>query len=510
MPVPANRAKIQLARGIAANLIAAPASFEEGELAYATDENLLYIKEGAVLERLEYVTTTDLQQAVSTAIGLTITAQNGITATPQVNSQTDLTLDEPYVRDLVGITDSSGPSGFADKTETVIAYRTAEQQIWLYPVGTSADVWCRGIKHTFTSFKYVPQPTTTGIYYIYLDNTFTLQIKSSAFNYKLETPVCVLFWDQTNGVPLMLNDHRHGIAMDWSTLEFIKDSRSATVAGFDIGNITTTNDGTADSQAKFSVNNGSGRFIDIEIPATHSATPSPNTAQNLFEQELSPAAKIPIFYQVTNNSVAEWRHSTPTEYAWLEASGVPAYNSNVSTWSNTALSTGDYFITFVCATKNTLYPVIGIAGQGAYDSINSAAIVRLTDLDLGEFVDIELKEIYKIIYKYDTSYTNTKQVVIAAYEDLRRYDQKIHQSDDFVDHGRLKGLGNDDHLQYVHISNARTITASHVFDGQLIVQNSTASVDSASGAITVSGGMGVAGDFHLDGDLDAVINGGNF
>ena len=509
MPVPANRAKIQLARGIAANLIAAPTSFEEGEIAYATDENLLYVKEGTQLQRLEYVTTADLQQAVSQAIGLTITAQDGVVATT-ANSQTVINLDEAYVRNLTGITDSSGPSGFTDKSATVIAYRTAEQQIWLYPVSTSADVWCQGIKHTFTSYKSVAQPTATGIYYIYIDNTFSLQIKTSDFNYKTETPVCVLYWDQVNGVPLMLNDHRHGITMDWSTLEYIETARSATVAGFDIGNITTSNDGSVDSQAQFSINNGTGRFYDIEIPATHDPTPAANTAQNLFEQVLSPAAEIPIFYQVTNTGSTEWRHTTPSAYAWLENGGFPAYNSNAGGWANTVVSTGDYFITFICITSNTLYPVIGISGQGTYDSVDSASVVRMADLNLGSFSDIRIKELYKIIYKYDTSYTNTKNVVVAGYEDLRRYDQKIHVNEDFIDHGRLKGLGNDDHLQYVHISNARTITATHTFDGKLIVQNATNSTSSNSGAITVNGGIGVAGDFHLDGDLDAVINGGNF
>lgn len=509
MPVPANRAKIQLARGTAANLLAAPTSFEEGELAYATDENLLYIKEGLALERLEYVTSTDLQIAISAAIALVVIAEDGVIHN-SASSQTVISLDEPYVRNLTGITDSSGPSGFVDKDSTVVAYRPTEQQIWLYPVGASAAVWCRGLKHTFTSYKFVPQPTVTGIYNIYLDETFALQIKTTAFDYKLDTPVCVLWWDQINGTPLMINDNRHGITMDWNTLGYLKSARSATVAGFDVGNITTSNDGSADSQAKFSLNNGTGRFHDLQIPATHAATPAANTAQNLFQQVLSPAAKIPVFYQVTNSGASDWSHTTPTEYAWVDVSGVPTYNSNAGSWANTAVPNGAYFITFVCITQNTLYPIIGVTGQGTYDSVNSASVVRIADLDLGTMADIEIKELYKIIYKYDTSYTNTSNVVVAAYEDLRKYDKNIHVSEDFIDHGRLKGLGNDDHLQYVHISNARTITANHTFGGRLDVQNATSSTSSTTGAVTVNGGMGVSGDFHLDGDLDAVINGGNF
>lgn len=509
MPVPANRAKIQIARGTAANILAAPTSFEEGELAYATDENLLYIKEGLTLNRLEYVTTADLQAAIAGQINLVAFGVDGVISVTGSN-QTEFSLDEAYVRNLTGMTDSSGPSGSVDKTTTVIAYRSVEQQIWFYPVGASADVWCRGIKHNFTSYKFVPQPTSTGIYYIYLDNAFALQIKTTGFDYKLETPICVLFWDQANGVPLMLNDHRHGITMDWSTLEYFKTSRSATVTGFDVANITTSNDGSVDTQAQFSINNGTARFYDLEISPNNSATPAPNTAQNLFQQELSPAAKLPIFYQVTVSGQTEWRHTTPSTYSWLEASGVPAYNSNVGAWSNTPVSTGAYFVTFVCVTQNTLYPVIGIAGQGTFDSIAAAGTLRLQDLDLGSLEEIQTKELYKIIFKYDTGFANTTKVVVAAYEDLRAYDKHIHVNENFIDHGRLKGLTDDDHLQYVHIDNARTISANHTFDGRLNVQNATSSTSSSTGAIAVNGGMGVAGDFHLDGDLHTVINGGNF
>jgi len=42
-----------------------------------------------------------------------------------------------------------------------------------------------------------------------------------------------------------------------------------------------------------------------------------------------------------------------------------------------------------------------------------------------------------------------------------------------ADHGSLSGLGDDDHLQYVHTTNARTISANHTFTGILSLPNTS-------------------------------------
>lgn len=51
MPVPSYRVPVKIARGTYANLLANVASLEEGEIAYANDENALYVVEGGVLTK---------------------------------------------------------------------------------------------------------------------------------------------------------------------------------------------------------------------------------------------------------------------------------------------------------------------------------------------------------------------------------------------------------------------------------------------------------------------------
>jgi hypothetical protein len=71
---------------------------------------------------------------------------------------------------------------------------------------------------------------------------------------------------------------------------------------------------------------------------------------------------------------------------------------------------------------------------------------------------------------------------------------------DLTDHGTLSGLADDDHLQYVHISENRTITASHTISGTLSITNSS------SGALYIAGNVGIgtqtpSDKLHVQGTL---------
>jgi len=485
MPIPANRAKIQLARGDYNNLIANVGEFAEGELSYAKDENLLYIKEEGELIRLEYVTRADLDAAVEESIDLEVYGGDGLlteNGTVGTSPTTTLSIDEVWLRDKVGITDSKEPSGFVDKTATVIAYRPDEDQIWLYPTGTSAAIWCQGEKFTFTSYKSVNQPTSSGLYYIYLDEDFVLSIKNTAFNYKLDTPVCQLYWDNTASKAVLLLDRRHGIAMNWATQEFLEAASNPVVqSGFEISNVASNPNGSLDTHAKFGLTGGTTLFQDVKIIVSHSATPAPNVASNLFQQRLEGVAKLPVFYRLGSN----WTFDVPTDYAFGVDTGIPFYNGYDTTWEKEPVADGKYFITYVVSTQNTEYPIIAISGQNQYTEITAAEAVQFEDLDFGNFSDVSFRPLYKIIYKYDTDYTNTYKAIIAGYQDVRRTGTGTDGAG-VSDHGRLGGLLDDDHSQYVHISLDRTISANHTHSGRIDITNDTESTNSLNGALVIA------------------------
>ena len=76
MPTPANRTPIRVARGTYTNLNSSLSDIQEGEICYATDENKLYVKEGASLE--------STQADISGSIGVTIQAYDADTAKTDV------------------------------------------------------------------------------------------------------------------------------------------------------------------------------------------------------------------------------------------------------------------------------------------------------------------------------------------------------------------------------------------------------------------------------------------
>jgi hypothetical protein len=76
MPTPSNRTPIRVARGTYTNLNSSLADIQEGEICYATDENKLYVKEGASLE--------STQADISGSIGVTIQGYDADTAKTDV------------------------------------------------------------------------------------------------------------------------------------------------------------------------------------------------------------------------------------------------------------------------------------------------------------------------------------------------------------------------------------------------------------------------------------------
>ena len=508
MPVPSNRAVIQIARGDYANLLAAQADFEEGELSYAKDENLLYIKENGVLTRLEYVTTADLAAAVTASIALEIQGGDGIDAVYDPNFQpagrTTVSLDQAFVKNLTGVSDTKNPHGLVDKTLTVIAYRPTEQEFWFYPTGSDASFWSQGNKFTFSTYKSVAEPTSSGLYYLYLDTNGDLQIKTTEFDYKADVPICQFYWNQTQGSPTLLVDRRHGASMDWSTLEYLDSSLNPVVkSGFAISGIAVAPDGTSDDHAKFQLADGTTLFHDVKIEVEHNASPASNVASNEFQQVLQPAAQIPVLYL----DGTEWNLATSTDYALSLDTGVPVYNTYTANWGTSQVSDDHYFVSYIVSTGNTEYPIVAVMGQDQYSTSAQAEGERLSDLDLGDLANVPLKTLYKIIYKHDASYTNAVKSVIDSYQDLRAEGGL---GGTITDHGRLNGLTDDDHLQYMHVSIDRTITASHEIQGTLSVTNSTTSTTAATGAMTVTGGVGVQGNLSVGGDVNAVLDGGNF
>lgn len=370
------------------------------------------------------------------------------------------------------------PMGHEDKSESSISFNESTRVFTIQPVSTSFTVWVSGKRFVKTTAQTVTIPDTSGLYYIFFDSSGNLQYGTSFFDWPNEAPTAYIYWNATDDRAYFLADERHGIVLDWQTHEYLHRTRGAAYAtGFTIGNYSTTGDGSSNAHMQLDIGGGTFFDEDLEVIITHDATPTANT----WEQILEGGAEIPVFY----HDGTVWKHTTPTKYP-VKQGTLPQYNLlSGGMWTTPNLGSGTYGITWIAATNNLNYPVIGILGQKDYANLNKVAEDNWESLILTGLPIFELRPLYKIAYRVSSSFTNTPKAAIRQVIDIRTvgYPATGISPTPVGDHGGLLGLTDDDHPQYVSVSVPRTITASHTFTNGL---SSSGPITASS--FTVSGG----------------------
>jgi hypothetical protein len=181
---------------------------------------------------------------------------------------------------------------------------------------------------------------------------------------------------------------------------------------------------------------------------------------------LSPTGQIPVYYH--EGTTGQWVKNTATNYPVKYDANGPQYNLLTGgTWTTPYVSPNGqtkYFAVWILATNQIDDPIISIMGQrvdsnqGSAESNNSWSDVNLTNLPLSE-----VKPLYRLIFAGDSDYTNVPKCALLSILDIRVSVISTIAGVTQNDHGNLFGLGDDDHSQYLHVDNARTVNAIHNF-----------------------------------------------
>jgi hypothetical protein len=363
---------------------------------------------------------------------------------------------------LAGVDYSQEPSGFPDKSQSLLTFDEATRTVTIQPNtnegNDSFDVYIAGKKIVKTTANNLTLPATPGIYYVYYNQNYDLAQSSTVFDFQYDVSVATIILGHSLSA-LYFSDERHGIVMDWATQYYLRrtDGTQIVDGGFNAGNYTLGGDGTTDLDAKFSIGNGTLFNEDKDFNISHSDTPSA-----IGEQYLNPNTRVPVFYRMNEH----WEMSNVTDYAFHSVNNVPQINQlDSGVWSLSPVGNNKYFASYIFATGNILSPIASVMGQRVDTNIgNAIANNNYLDLDLSGAPATEIAPLYRIIYKYNTNYTSTSKVTIQDVSSIKKSSGSSASSVSSNDHGNLVGLNDDDHVQYVHISNPRTITASHTFN----------------------------------------------
>jgi hypothetical protein len=395
--------------------------------------------------------------------------------TQSISDNSDVTVSSPANGQLLQYDGSewvnatqptSEPIGHENRADSSISFNNSTRIFSIQPEAASHTVWCAGVRYVKDDVETVTIPDTTGLYYIYYNSSGVLSYKTTYFTWDEDTPTAYIYWNSSAGAAQFVADERHGITLDWQTHEYLHRTRGAVIAsGFGASNYSTTGDGTSDAHAKLDIADGTFFDEDLQVDIVHDATPTSNT----WEQVLQGNAEIPVFY----HSGSAWVKDSATEFPLkVNGSSIPVYNSYSGSWSTTALADNKFGISWIIATNNLNEPVIAVLGQYSYNNTGEAEAATWEDLNLDGFPVFEFRPLHKVIYQYNSGYTNSVKAAFRGVYDLRR----VTSAGDSIpttpvsDHGSMTGLADDDHSQYVHVSEARTISASHTFTNDITVQ----------------------------------------
>lgn len=315
------------------------------------------------------------------------------------------------------------PTGFAlpqDLTHNTTTYVNLdfdiENRIFsISPVGDSYDIYSNGKLYTKTSAETVEISNTDGIHFIYFDYDGVLK-ESESFNFIEDGHVAVsyIYWNSSEQKYIGLGLETHGSVMDWAThLHMHEIDGAEYVRGLLAGNYTLVGDGSSDNDVKISISNGMLVDEDIRFFIEHSDSPS-----SFGEQVLSPVAKIPVVYRDGEGGI--WNIDTATDFPLKQGTSRIAYNLNTAgTWTTPDVTNNDEYMAMWIMGRIAKDPIFAVLGQRIDVSLeNAKANNTYGSLNLGDFVGTEIKPLWRLIYKTNSTYANTAKAILVDIETL--------------------------------------------------------------------------------------------
>lgn len=311
----------------------------------------------------------------------------------------------------------SEPTGFPNRTDSEISFVDGTRTFTIQPKTPATEFYYfqKGRVFKVEAAQTVVIPDTEGVHYIYFDGV-TLQSTQTFSDdiIKLYTFVATIYWDATNNEAVFLSEERHALTMDGKTHEYLHNTVGMRwVNG--LGVTYTPGAGASNSDSQIAV--GDGLLYDEDISITPTDDPAPS---DIFEQILDPIAEVPILYR--DGASGDWRKFAATVYPAHLGAARLQYNDPAGPWTLVdAPANGDYVAVWLFATNDIRHPIIAIMGQRFDSVLNDALANNLYEsLSFGNLPSLEMKVLYRLIFRTDATFANANKSFLADVRDLRK------------------------------------------------------------------------------------------
>jgi len=327
------------------------------------------------------------------------------------------------------------PTGFPNRIDSVISFETSSRTFTIEPSNTGGrfSYYIEGKEYRKTSSESKIISTATGLHFIYYDGTVLSETTSwtNDLIYGELAFIATIYWNNTTEKAVLIGDERHGIVMDGMTHAYLHNNIGTRYeSGLTLSNYNLEGDGSEDSHAQLSLDNGTIWDEDIR-----------HYIQNAVPQELYPVAKLPICYLSGN----DWIRDEATSFPIKQGTTGIQYNlcGTGGVWSTIDATDGYYVAMWICATNDINTPLVAMLGQREDSSLEDAENNNQREtLILTNCPTLEYRCIYKLIFHTSSSYSNTPKARLVSIIDYRNISPLPRTNYVATDHNTLSGRGN--------------------------------------------------------------------
>lgn len=342
-------------------------------------------------------------------------------------------------------------TGFETIAGSTLAYVDATR---VFTLGTSSsyNVWYRGTKTTISTNKTITLSNTAGLHIIGI-NPSTLNLVEVAADDTMFTDtilVASIYLNTGATKGIIVGDERHAASRDTDAHKMMHNNVGAIWRSGGTVSYTLNNDSATTLSFTSPI-----LLQDEDLVHTISHNPTPS---GYLQQILTGSASIPTLYM----NGTTYDQTTASTTPWV-AGTVTARINSISSGSGSLADAGEgkYLNYWIVATHDVNNPIKAIMGRVAYSTLSDAYAEQWTSYDL-PFP--EIAPMYQITLLTSSTYAGNKVRIV----NVRTLPDRVGSNTQTLGmptHASLASLGTDDHTQYVHISNARTVSAANTYSG---------------------------------------------